>query len=104
MVKKITDDTFKSEVIDAPQPVIVDFNATWCGPCRMMAPVFEELSESYEKVKFISCDVDECPGTAAKYGIMSIPTIMMFKDGESKESVVGAQPRKNLESFIEKFI
>ena len=104
MVKKITDDAFQSEVINSRQPVLVDFNATWCGPCKMMAPVFDELSENYGNVTFVSCDVDECPETAAKYGIMSIPTIMMFKDGESKESIVGAQPRKNLESFIEKFI
>ncbi len=102
MVKKVTDDVFKSEVIDAGQTVIVDFNATWCGPCKMMAPVFDELSESYSNVKFISCDVDECPETAQSYGIMSIPTIMIFKDGKSVESVVGAQPRKNLEAFIER--
>ena len=102
MVKKVTDDVFKSEVIDAGQTVIVDFNATWCGPCKMMAPVFDELSESYSSVKFISCDVDECPETAQSYGIMSIPTIMIFKDGKSVESVVGAQPRKNLEAFIER--
>ncbi len=104
MVKKITDDVFQSEVIDSGKTVLVDFNATWCGPCKMMAPVFDELSENYGDVVFVSCDVDECPDTAAKYGIMSIPTIMMFKDGESKESIVGAQPRKNLENFIEKFI
>ncbi len=104
MVKKITDDAFQNEVIDATQPVLVDFNATWCGPCKMMGPIFDEVSESYENVKFVSCDVDECPETAAKYGVMSIPTLMMFKGGESKESIVGAQPRKNLENFINKFI
>ena len=104
MVKTVTDATFESEVINAGQPVLVDFNATWCGPCKMMAPVIDELSNEYTGVKFISCDVDECPETARKYGIMSIPTVMVFKDGKESDPVVGAQPRKSLESFIEKFI
>lgn len=104
MVKKITDDIFESEVINAKEPVIVDFNATWCGPCKMMAPVFDELSEEYSSVKFISCDVDECPETAQKYGIMSIPTMMIFKNGEASAPVIGAQPRKNLEDFIGKYL
>ena len=102
MVKKVTDDIFENEVVKAEQPVLVDFNATWCGPCRMMAPVFDELSEEYKGVKFISCDVDECPEAAQKYGIMSIPALMMFKSGKSVETLIGAQPRKNLEDFIGK--
>ena len=104
MVKKVTDDVFKSEVLEAKEPVLVDFNATWCGPCKMMAPIFDELSEEYQNVKFISCDVDECPGTAREYGIMSIPTMMMFKNGEPSDPVIGAQPKKNLTDFIGKFL
>ena len=104
MVNKITDSTFESEVIKASEPVLVDFNATWCGPCRMMAPVFEELSEEYSGVKFISCDVDECPETAQKYGVMSIPTMIMFKNGEPSDPVIGAQPKRNLEDFIGRFV
>ncbi|MCR4589373.1 MAG: thioredoxin [Lachnospiraceae bacterium] len=104
MVNKVSDATFKTEVLDSAAPVLVDFNATWCGPCKMMAPVFDELSETYQNVKFISCDVDECPETAQEYGIMSIPSIVMFKDGKPSDPVIGAQPKKNLESFIEKFL
>ena len=104
MVNKVTDATFESEVLKAEQPVLVDFNATWCGPCKMMAPVIDELSNEYTGVKFISCDVDECPESAQKYGIMSIPAVMMFKDGKESAPVVGAQPRKSLEGFIEKYI
>jgi len=104
MVKKITDDVFKSEVLEAKEPVLVDFNATWCGPCKMMAPVFDELSEEYQNVKFISCDVDECPETAREYGIMSIPTMIMFKNGEPSDPVIGAQPKKNLTDLIGKYL
>ncbi|MBQ9549694.1 MAG: thioredoxin [Lachnospiraceae bacterium] len=104
MVKKITDDVFKSEVLEAKEPVLVDFNATWCGPCKMMAPIFDELSEEYQNVKFISCDVDECPETAREYGIMSIPTMMMFKNGEPSDPVIGAQPKKNLTDLIGKYL
>ncbi len=104
MVKKVTDDVFKSEVLEAKEPVLVDFNATWCGPCKMMAPIFDELSEEYQNVKFISCDVDECPETAREYGIMSIPTMMMFKNGEPSDPVIGAQPKKNLTDLIGKFV
>ena len=104
MVKKVTDDVFKSEVLEAKEPVLVDFNATWCGPCKMMAPVFEELSEEYQNVKFISCDVDECPETAREYGIMSIPTMIMFNNGKPSSPVVGAQPKKNLTELIGKYL
>ena len=104
MVKKVTDDVFKSEVLEAKEPVLVDFNATWCGPCKMMAPIFDELSEEYQNVKFISCDVDECPETAREYGIMSIPTMMMFKNGKPSDPVIGAQPKKNLTDLIGKFL
>ena len=103
MVNKVSDATFNSEVLEAAGPVLVDFNATWCGPCKMMAPVFDELSETYKNVKFISCDVDECPESAQAYGIMSIPSMIMFKDGKPSDPVIGAQPKKNLEDFIEKF-
>ncbi len=104
MVKKVTDAAFQSDVLEAAGPVLVDFNAVWCGPCKMMAPVFEELSSEYQNVSFISCDVDECPETAQKYGIMSIPAMMMFKNGEPSDPVIGAQPKKKLQDFIEKFV
>ena len=83
MVEKVTDATFEKDVLKANGPVVVDFWAEWCGPCRMIAPALEEISSSLNgKVKIVKLNVDENPGTAAKYGIMSIPTLMLFKDGQ----------------------
>ena len=103
MVEMLTEDSFQAAIEGSDVPVLVDCFATWCGPCKMMAPVFDELSETYKNVKFISCDVDECPESAQAYGIMSIPSMIMFKDGKPSDPVIGAQPKKNLEDFIEKF-
>ncbi len=102
MVHKLTDETFENEVLKSEKPVLVDFNASWCGPCRMMAPVIEEMSEQNTDVKFMSCDVDECQETAREYGVMSIPTIMIFKDGEESAPLIGAQPQNVLEDFIKR--
>ncbi len=83
MVEKTTDATFDTDVLKASEPVVVDFWAEWCGPCRMIAPALEEISNSLNgKVKIVKLNVDENPGTAAKYGIMSIPTLMLFKNGQ----------------------
>src|SRR3984885_6545256 len=92
MVEKTTDATFEQDVLKASGPV-VDFWAEWCGPCRMIAPALEEISNSLNgKVKIVKLNVDENPGTAAKYGIMSIPTLMLFKNGQLASRQVGAQP------------
>ena len=83
MVDKTTDATFDQDVLKASGPVVVDFWAEWCGPCRMIAPALEEISKSLNgKVKIVKLNVDENPNTAAKFGIMSIPTLMLFKDGQ----------------------
>lgn len=99
----VTDDSFQKEVLQAEQPTIVDFWATWCGPCRMIGPIFEELSKEYAgKVKFAKVNVDENPKTPATYGVRGIPTLMMFKGGQIVDQVVGAVPKSHLENVIKK--
>ena len=94
MVDKTTDATFDQDVLKATGPVVVDFWAEWCGPCRMIAPALEEISKSLNgKVKIVKLNVDENPNTAAKFGIMSIPTLMLFKDGQLASRQVGAAPK-----------
>ena len=101
MVDKVTDATFDQEVLKSSAPVVVDFWAEWCGPCRMIAPALEEISKSLgDKVKIVKLNVDENPGTAAKFGIMSIPTLMLFKGGQLASRQVGAAPKQKLEQWI----
>jgi thioredoxin len=100
-VGKVSDATFEAEVLKANETVVVDFWAEWCGPCRMIAPALEEIAASLgERVKIVKLNVDENPATAAKYGIMSIPTLMLFKKGELASRQVGAHPKQKLEQWI----
>jgi thioredoxin 1 len=100
-VEKVSDASFESDVLKATGPVVVDFWAEWCGPCRMIAPALEEIAGSLgDKVKILKLNVDENPATAAKYGIMSIPTLMIFKNGEMASRQVGAAPKQKLEQWI----
>jgi len=100
-VGKTTDASFDSDVLKSSEPVVVDFWAEWCGPCRMIAPALEEISGALgDKVKIVKLNVDENPNVAAKYGIMSIPTLLLFKDGEIKDRQVGAAPKQKLQQWI----
>jgi len=100
-VGKVSDSTFETEVLKSAEPVVVDFWAEWCGPCKMIAPALEEIQTALgSKVKIVKLNVDENPNTAQKYGIMSIPTLMLFKNGELASRQVGAAPRQKLEQWI----
>ena len=100
-VGKVSDADFEAQVLKAAEPVVVDFWAEWCGPCRMIGPALEEIAGSLGgKVKIVKLNVDESPKTAQKYGIMSIPTLMLFKNGELASRQVGAAPKQKLEAWI----
>lgn len=98
----LTDATFDQEVLSSDQPVLVDFWATWCGPCKIVDPIIHELAGEYEgKLKVGKLDVDANPEQSGKYNVMSIPTIMLFKNGQPVKSVIGAQPKENFKKAID---
>ena len=94
---QVTDNNFQAEVLDAGQPVLVDFWAPWCGPCRVVHPILEEMSGERDDVKIVSVNIDENQETAGKYQVMSIPTMIVFKGGQPAKTIVGAMPKKRLE-------
>ncbi|MEE4196600.1 MAG: thioredoxin [Bacteroidales bacterium] len=101
MTVEVNDSNFEEVVIKSDKPVIVDFWAEWCGPCRMIGPIIEELSEDYnDQVVCTKLDVDSNPGVASKYGIRNIPTVLFFKGGEIVDKQVGAVPKSNLEAKL----
>ena len=101
-ISHVTDSSFEEEVLKAPGPVLVDFWAEWCGPCKMIAPVLEEISGEYAgKLKIIKLNIDENPATPPKYGIRGIPTLMLFKNGNVEATKVGAVSKSQLSAFID---
>ncbi len=101
-VTEFSDNNFQAEVIDSAQPVLVDFWAPWCGPCRAIAPLIEELAtENADSIKVGKINIDDSPTAAAKYGVSSIPTLMIFKGGDVVERFVGVQPKNRLQDAID---
>jgi thioredoxin 1 len=103
--KAVTDETFEAEVLKADKPVVVDYWAEWCGPCRQVAPVLEEIAtEHAEKIDVVKLNVDENPAVTQRYGIMNIPTMNVFKDGQVVKQIVGARPKAALLRDLAEFI
>jgi len=102
MTIEITDASFKSEVTDSPIPVLVDFWAPWCGPCKMIAPVLEEIAQAYDgKAKIVKINIDDNQNTPAQFGVRSIPTLILFKNGNEVEKIIGAQGKDKLKALID---
>ncbi|GIW42519.1 MAG: thioredoxin [Candidatus Binatia bacterium] len=103
--KEVTDATFEEEVLQSPVPVLVDFWAPWCGPCRTIAPIVEELAGEYEgRLKVVKMNVDDNPDTPSRYGVRGIPTLLLVRGGEVREQIVGAVPKRQLTRAIEQVL
>ncbi|WP_017604034.1 thioredoxin [Nocardiopsis alkaliphila] len=104
-VKNVTDSTFKEEVLSSDKPVLVDFWADWCGPCKQMAPVLDKLAEEYgDKIEVVKINTDQNPETPRAYNVMSLPTMNVYKDGEVVKQLIGAKPKRVLEKELAEFL
>ncbi len=100
-----TDQTFESEVMQAKQPVLVDFSATWCGPCKQLEPIVREIAGDYDgRLKVVKVDIDQAPNTAAKFGVMSVPTVLLIQGGAVKDQVVGLVSKQALADRVDKVL
>ncbi|MCK9871851.1 thioredoxin [Nocardiopsis dassonvillei] len=104
-VKQVTDATFKEEVLSSDKPVLVDFWADWCGPCKQMAPVLDKLAEEYgDKIEVVKINTDQNPETPRSYNVLSLPTMNLYKDGEVVKQIIGAKPKRLLEKELADFL
>ena len=99
-MRDVTDDTFEADVLLADRPVVVDFWAPWCGPCRAVTPILEQLAGEQPGIAFAKVNIDDNPGYASRYGVLSIPTVILFASGEARGSVVGVRPRAHFEQWL----
>ncbi len=100
-INEVTDSNFQAEVIESETPVLVDFWAPWCGPCRAVAPVLEQINGEKDDLRIVKLNIDDNQATAAKYGVMSIPTMIVFKNGQVAKQIVGALPKARLEQELQ---
>ncbi|WP_159943378.1 MULTISPECIES: thioredoxin [unclassified Nocardiopsis] len=104
-VKHVTDDSFKDDVLASDKPVLVDFWADWCGPCKQMAPVLDKMAEEYgDKIEIVKLNTDQNPNTPRAYNVMSLPTMNVYKDGEVVKQIIGAKPKRVLEKDLAEFL
>jgi thioredoxin 1 len=103
-MRAVTDETFAAEVLNAGKPVVVDFWAPWCGPCKAIEPGLDELAAAHGAVEFVKIDIDDNPRVASRYSVLSLPTVMLFAEGELRETVVGARPKKHFEKTFSAYL
>jgi thioredoxin 1 len=103
-VKEVTDETFEADVLQAEGPVVVDFWAPWCGPCRAVAPILEQLAEEKPGISFTKVNIDDNPNYASRYGVLSIPTVILFENGEPQDTIIGARPRAYFEKSWQRWL
>jgi thioredoxin 1 len=103
-MRNVTDATFEAEVLRAGKPVVVDVWAPWCGPCKAIEPALEELAGATDRVEFVKLDIDANPETASRFGVLSLPTVILFEGGEPRESIYGARPKKHFEKSFSPYL